>query len=207
MCKLKIRSCAGAYLPSVDVISSDVWQALARACVPDFPGEAIPAATDAAVIAMVHRLVLLLDITADTEPSGTMDSAALRLAAGSALLRLTRRHDAALDSDAYLALALTIQVGPSVIRPPSMHAADNLNLLACLPAPSDKFSFSKSKSMPAVAQDPDRDVRQHFREKLARAVGHFQVRTHWNTLPGRDGHPIGLYQWLARHHALQGLLG
>ena len=60
--------------------------------------------------AMVQRLVPLLDIAAEAEPSGTIDSAALRLAAGSALLRLSRRHDAALDADAYLSLALTIQV-------------------------------------------------------------------------------------------------
>lgn len=87
-------------------------QALARACVPDALEEEVPAATCEAAAALVQRVAPLLDILADAEPTGSIDSAALRLAAACALLRCARRHDAALDAETYQALALVMQVSP-----------------------------------------------------------------------------------------------
>lgn len=118
--RVRRRSVTSVHPSHHPILTPDIprVQALARACLPDALEEEIPPATGEAAAALVARMAPLLDILADAEPTGSIDSAALRLAAACALLRCARRHDAALDAETYQALALVMQVRPPCTSKP-----------------------------------------------------------------------------------------
>ena len=109
-------------------------QALARGLCGDLSTGSMPQPTLDVVDAVVAQLTPLLDIDADIshlQPQGAVDEGYMRLAAASALLRLSRVHDAKLPVEAYFTLALTMQVISRLACPP--HLRPLLSSLSIVP--------------------------------------------------------------------------
>ncbi|KAK9820961.1 hypothetical protein WJX81_007677 [Elliptochloris bilobata] len=144
-------------------------KALARALVPDGPAAMrpaeLPAATLRAVNALVPELASLLEVGSDdreeTERLGTCgmaDVGAVRLAAGAAMLRLARCHDARIPPLTFCVLALTMQDPQLEVRAAfGGRARRTVSVLLKAGAPQRAAKYAAL--LPLAAADPSADHR------------------------------------------------